>query len=67
MSEEPAYPHTCDGVECCGLTKREWFAGMALQGLLACPDCEMTREEMVTYSIQSVDELIKQLKDQPNG
>lgn len=38
---EPAYPHlsqkpdSYEAVQHGGLTKREWLAGMALQGLLA--------------------------------
>lgn len=34
MSDEPIFP----GPMTTGLTKREWFAGMALQGLLANPE-----------------------------
>lgn len=34
-ANDPAFPHPSGAQGCDGLTKREWFAGMALQGLLA--------------------------------
>ena len=33
MREQPAFPNNPDGAE--GLTKREWYAGMAMQGYLS--------------------------------
>ena len=62
---EPAFPCAAmDAVEGTiyqeGLTKREWFAGMALQGLLANPN---GRAEAAVYY---ADALIKELeKDKP--
>lgn len=34
-SEECAFGHAAENDHCPGITKRQWFAGMALQGILA--------------------------------
>lgn len=56
-----------------GLTKREYFAGLALQGLLGNPALNnlnlnpkdnMKDTVMVEYSIRMADELLKQLDNQ---
>lgn len=47
-----------------GLTKREYFAGLAMQGLLACPDVRGSYERIVTESINWADELLKQLENE---
>jgi hypothetical protein len=44
-----------------GLTKREWFAGMALQGLLASQ--VRSFEACVTMSIIAADDTLKQLAE----
>lgn len=45
-----------------GLTKREYFAGLAMQGMLANVDAECrTHAEIIKISIDLTDELLKQL------
>ena len=54
-----------------GLTKREYFAGLAMQGMLANPNGVMTEsgmwwhspEEFARLSIICADELLKQLEE----
>ena len=52
-----------------GLTKREYFAGLALQGLLALPDkgtfgsFDEAIEWMCEVSVKFADELLKQLEE----
>jgi hypothetical protein len=50
------------GNEYRGLTKREYFAGLAMQGLCACPDLAVSRIELAIESIKQADELLKQLE-----
>jgi len=45
-----------------GLTKREWFAGMALQGMLAHP-VNRPVDACVTISIFAADGILKQLAE----
>lgn len=51
-----------------GLTKREYFAAMAMQGLLSLPtkgefnSVEQGIEAMVSFAVASADELLKQLE-----
>ena len=45
-----------------GLTKREYFAGLAMQGLLA-SNSEQTAKYIVKKAIESTDELLKQLEN----
>jgi hypothetical protein len=47
----------------CGLTKREWFAGMALQGLLACDIVRGTHENRSKFAVDHADALLKQLAE----
>ena len=53
-----AFPDDCGG----GLTKREWFAGMALQGLLANPG-NTSIDGCVAMSIFASDNILKQLAE----
>ena len=52
-----------------GLTKREYFAGLALQGLLALPDkgtygsFDEATERICEVSVKFADELLKQLEN----
>ena len=49
----PAYP---------GLTKREWFAGMALQGWRSVPDLSNVKSSKVAqWSVEDADALISEL------
>ncbi len=45
-----------------GLTKREYFAVMAMQGLLSCPDIAASREAIAEESVKQADELLKALE-----
>jgi hypothetical protein len=46
-----------------GLNKREWFAGMALQGLLACDNVSGGPMVLAAESLRYADELLKQLAE----
>lgn len=56
--QESAFPNDWD----LGLTKREWFAGMALQGLLANPG-NTSIDGCVAMSIFASDNILKQLAE----
>jgi len=45
-----------------GLTKREYFAALAMQGLLACPDIAASRKAIAEEAVQQADELLKALE-----
>ena len=54
------------------LTKREWFAGMALQGLLANMANDLSAKDeysgyVQTLAVNHADALIKKLEEQPDG
>lgn len=65
---EPAFP--CQVIEGQaynqGITKREYFAAMAMQGVLAAGNVVLIRDvpvnDIVEKSIQIADELLKQLE-----
>lgn len=42
-----------------GLTKREWFAGMALQGLLANPSTILKQADIPELSFEYADSMIR--------
>jgi hypothetical protein len=55
-----------NGTNPTGLTKREYFAGLAMQGLLANANEHITYlpdDEIIKSSIQYADELLKQLEE----
>ena len=56
--ERDAFPDLDGG----GLNKREWFAGMALQGLLAHP-VNHTVDACVNMSIIAANDILKQLAE----
>jgi hypothetical protein len=45
-----------------GLTKREYFAGLAMQGLLACSKIECLSDDICESAVGLADELLKQLE-----
>lgn len=51
-----------------GLTKREHFAGLAYQGLLANPEIqrEYKFDGLVEHAVECADSLIKQLNEVPD-
>lgn len=67
-ADQPVYPLPSDvdssKVECIGLTKREHFAGLAMQGLLANPKqiADFTDFEWIAqHAIGYADALLKEL------
>ena len=70
-SETPAYPiseemtdRVYSGITIyTGLTKREYFAGLAMQGWIACQSIDFNGEKKdgVRRAIEWADELLKQL------
>lgn len=49
-----------------GLTKREWFAGLAMQGMIAgSQGLQITVKEFASQSIKLADALIAKLKEKP--
>ena len=65
-SEQPAYPlpkdRRSDHPYGNGLTKREYFAAMAMQGMLANSDLTLSLDKTCELSIFYADELLKQLE-----
>lgn len=67
--DKPAHPtgHSQSGT---GLSKREYFAAMAMQGILAYPHGTYTNQDsnsrepkfLAEFAIQCADELLKQLE-----
>lgn len=48
-----------------GLTKREYFAGLAMQGLCACSTVEADNDYLTFCSVKIADKLIEALNKQP--
>lgn len=69
---DPAFPHVADfGIDdrsmAEGLTKREWFAGMAMQGMLANPNEKRQYPDLQDYAVKArvmADALIKELSEE---
>jgi hypothetical protein len=59
----PAFPLISDDgyIINAGLTKREYFAAMALQGLLTDNESPNSREEFAGYAVKFADALIEEL------
>jgi len=59
----PAFPLISDEgyIINAGLTKREYFAAMALQGLLTDNESPNSREEFAGYAVKFADALIEEL------
>jgi hypothetical protein len=72
MNNESAFPvvetgHEAESVSL-GLSKRECFAGLAMQGLIACGDVKFksTAENFAQYAVAIADALLAELsKNQP--
>ncbi|MCT4181834.1 hypothetical protein HZP54_17985 [Elizabethkingia anophelis] len=75
-AEEPIYPDPMRGAEQSytnqtpsdlptGLSKKEYYAGLAMQGILASDNSSewIKPEELAKKSIQYADELLKQLEN----
>ena len=68
-SDKPIKPVLTQNPSLIGLTKREHYAGLAMQGLLALPDkgtygsFDEAIERICEVSVKSADELLKQLEN----
>ena len=64
-ADKPAYPFAFDDMEVnrtsYGLNRRELFAAMALQGLLADPNCFFKTEFYAEGAVKLADALIEEL------
>jgi hypothetical protein len=64
--KQPISPVEGDNDFLFGLTKREYFAGLAMQGILSCSNKAFggygNNEKLCNASIRSADELLKQLE-----
>ena len=68
ISNESAFPTSAmDAVDGIiyqeGLTKREYFAGLAMQGLLSRGNLSMTMSEKVVEAVYYADALLRELSD----
>jgi hypothetical protein len=57
--QEGAFPKRADGAPQTGLSKREYFAGLAMQGLLASNDRDKIAYNAVKYANSLLNELEK--------
>lgn len=63
---EPADPKAQATVDNLGLTKRQYFAALAMQGLLAQPAREMPGADWLgTYAVKYADALLVALGEEP--
>lgn len=53
---------TPNGTNQLGLTKREYFAGLAMQGLIACPDSSGNFATIADDAISFADALLERLE-----
>ena len=61
-STEPAYPTNFEGYpESFGLTKRELFAAMAMQGILSANDFQGNDGQLVKTAVTFADKLLEEL------
>jgi len=66
--KKPAFPlgqaenfRWSDGVDL-GLTKREYFAGLIMQGLCACADLALSRKVLAEEAVKQADALLAELE-----
>ena len=50
MKKLPAFPEVCNGQISPGMSLRDWFAGMALHGLLANTFAQATETDAKTFA-----------------
>ena len=62
-ADKPINPTIDKNIRYHGLTKREYFAGLAMQGILANPSTNSARNVIIAdVAITCADELLKQLE-----
>jgi hypothetical protein len=66
MEKQNVYPITIEdngnpSVTHLGLTKREYFAGLIIQGLCACPDLAFSRKALAEEAVKQADDLLAEL------
>lgn len=59
LGSEPAFP---DGVWAGGMSKRDFFAAIAHNGLLACPEVTGEVEQIAKYAVAHADALLAELE-----
>jgi hypothetical protein len=52
-------PRVADIKQQDGMTLRDWFAGQAMQGFIACPDTQGEPEGIATWCYQMADAMLK--------
>ena len=62
----PAFPESCNNQIIQGMSLREWFAGMALQGLLACSDVQGSANDLAKGAVAYADALLDELEAADN-
>lgn len=63
MSSKHAYPHDFGMEPSKGLTKHEWFMGMALMGLYANPKTDIENHGMIArIAIDAADALVEEYR-----
>lgn len=69
IGDEPAFPMVGPSLDdtryCYGLTKREYFAALAMQGIIASPDSDCTPEEAAKTAVMDADALLAELENKP--
>jgi len=63
ISSEQTYSLSICITESTGLTKREYFAGLAMQGLLSNPNIDCVDSILAKSSVEISDALLKQLEE----
>lgn len=57
-----AYPHDTGLAPCKGLTKREWYAGLAMLGLLPHAGRDLTTFELAEHAFEVADAMLYTLQ-----
>ena len=56
-----AFPVPEDATQQLGMTLREWFAGMALQGIIAGAEVSLDRDEAAQVAFEFADAMMKRV------
>lgn len=66
-SEQGAFACAAENGHQLGLTKREYFAAMAMQGMLANPSIEGSKENFALDAVECADALLSALEEKKDG